>query len=322
MRVLCALCALSCKEEEEEEEESLPVVGSSEGRTRPRVCAAAVIAGEGSYWPRNHITAAASAASAAWVRVSSGANCASATWPSTMFQVATARPSASANGRNRPLTVTIRRCGPTIGSREAQPSSSGSNAPSSSGGGSAAAARRGLAGSSARPSARWIAPHRARPSRASRSPMPDHWARSRSDAEACPARYRRASSPSAASQPSPAAARLASPGPARVPGPVRPAGHARSGPGCWPAPGCAPSPDLRSAPRQRRPARAAQSGSAGRRRPARPARWPPPAPRLPAARPLVPAGGSSRCAAAGWSADAATSSPRCRPGAGCRGSAR
>ena len=121
---------------------------------------------------------------------------------------------------------------------------------------------------------------------------------------------------------SPAAVRPASPGPARTPGLVRPPGRARSGPGCWPAPGCAPSPGLRSAPRQRRPARGAETGSAGRRRPAPPARRPPPAPRLPAARPPAPAGGSSRSAAAGWSADAATSSPRRGPGARCRGSAR
>jgi pimeloyl-ACP methyl ester carboxylesterase len=60
----------------------------------------------------------------------------------------------------------------------------------------------------------------------------------------------------------------------------------------------------------------------GRRRSARPARRPAPAPRLRVARPPAPAGASSPRAAAERSADAAISSPRSGLGAGCRGSAR
>ena len=48
---------------------------------------------------------------------------------------ATARPSTRAKGRKMPLSVTSSLCGPTTSSREVQPSSSGSKAPSRRGGG-------------------------------------------------------------------------------------------------------------------------------------------------------------------------------------------
>src|ERR1700730_5065521 len=119
---------------------------------------------------RNRVTSAASVSSAARVSASSAANGASTTWPPVIVQVATARPPARAKGRHSPLTVTICVCGPVIGSLEAQPRSSGSNAPSRRGGGSAAGARSALAGSSASPSARLTAPLRDEAARASRRP--------------------------------------------------------------------------------------------------------------------------------------------------------
>jgi len=204
--------------------------------------------GRTSYPPRNRVTSAASAFRAARVSASSRANGASTTWPRAMFQVAAALPPASANGRNSPLTVTIRRCGPTIESRKPSRAAMDRTRPAAV----AVAARppRAAGSPAARPGRPLAVSRRTGPGRAGHpearcpptgrglGPPPGHARRGNAGpVHRAPPRGS-----------SPAAVRLASPGPARRPGPVRLADLARSGPGCWPAPGCAPSPDLRSAP--------------------------------------------------------------------------
>ena len=108
------------------------------GSWRPLSCAARVGARAGP--DRKRTTSAASSSSACSTAAGRGANGASSTPVFDHVHVATARPSTSANGRNRPLTVTTEVCSPRIGSRLTQPCSSGSNAPSSRGGGSTASA--------------------------------------------------------------------------------------------------------------------------------------------------------------------------------------
>ena len=131
----------------------------------------------------------ASARSAAATPRARRPNGAISTSPRWRLQVATARPPASANGRKRPLTVTTAAAfALRSGSRDTQPSSTGSHCPSSRGGGSGAAA--GRRASATRPSgssssSRAIA---ASPARASPSVMPAQRARSRSEAGPCPAR--------------------------------------------------------------------------------------------------------------------------------------
>ena len=111
----------------------------------------------------------------------SGANGCTASWPADRLQVATARPSTSANGRNIPFTVTIPWCAPRIGSRDAQPCSTGSKEPSRRGGGSSRVRAGGRPGRPGRRRADPACPAMAAsPRRASRSGSPAHLARSRS----------------------------------------------------------------------------------------------------------------------------------------------
>ena len=140
---------------------------------------------------RKRWTSPASACRAASSAAASGPNGASVTLPRAMLQVPAARPRTSANGRKS--AVGRRRCpgcAPSTGSRDTQPCSSGSKAPSRRGGGSpgAVVARAGARSTRPSPCSASSGPMAARPRRASRSGRPAHLARSRSAAGPCPAR--------------------------------------------------------------------------------------------------------------------------------------
>ena len=137
--------------------------------------------------PRNRSTSVPSSERARRTAAESGSRGTTVGRPPGSPQVATTRPSTSATGRKIPLVVTTPLWRPTMASRETQPCSNGSKAPSRRGGGiGVSASAPGVMSPSSTDT--YSSSTAANPSRASRRVIPAHLARSSGRPGACPAR--------------------------------------------------------------------------------------------------------------------------------------